>query len=353
MLRKALLLVAVVALLLAVNYAAYRRLRAAFDQKTADPTMHFLPRVEKLTGARYGLPWRAIRAVAKCLHLPAPSPADQRPARFGFEGALCDALWVRGIWYIHEQFDEIERCRGKRPPGLYRQLRPLYETITDLDPYFIDGYRIGAIFLTVLARKPDAAIALLKKGLAVPENRARWELNYDLGMIYFLEKNDFDTAADYFKAAAQDPDSPDFVPHVASYFLRKAKHEYALSFWQHRLESKNEEVRRAARIEMGRVRIEQFADLFRELVGRYPSDVKELLKPGPLAKLPEPQARKYFERTFGRPPKDTAEMREKLQNMPFVSQLPEGPGEGYYQINPKTGKVLYVEEVKGEKKTTK
>jgi len=351
--RKVCLTLGAALALLAINYAAYRPLRAAFDQKTADPTMHFLPRVEKLSGARYGLPWDALRGVAIFLRLPAPTAADQRPAHFGFEGALCDALWVRGIWYIHEQFDEIERCGGKRPPGLYRQLQPLYETITDLDPYFIDGYRIGAIFLTVLARKPDAAIALLKKGLAVPENRARWELNYDLGTIYFLEKNDFDTAADYFMAAAQDPDSPDFVPHVASYFLRKAKHEYALSFWQRRLESRNEGVRRVAKIEMGRVRIEQFADLFKELVGRYPSDVKELLKPGPLAKLPEPQARKYFERTFGRPPKDTAEMREKLQNMPFVSQLPEGPGEGEYVINAKTGKVVYVEKVKGEKKTKK
>ena len=347
---RAVLTILLVIGLFAANVLPYRRLSLARQPQPGDILV--LPRIPGLKSARFGAPWEALRVVMNLFGVHA-TPAALKPARFGLEGLLSDLLWLRGIKYIHDEFDEIERARkeGRRPSGLYRQFGPLYDTITDLDPYFIEGYRYGAIFLTVLGRNQDAAIALLKKGLRCPEIQARWELNYDLGTLYFLEKNDFDTAADYFRAAAEDVNAPDFVPHVASYFLRVSKHEYAISFWQRRLETRNEEVRRIAKIEIGKLVIEQAADLFKQLEGRHPSDMKELLKPGPLAKLPEPQARKYFERTVGRPPKDLAELQDKLRNTPFVKELPKGPGDGYYMINSKTGKVVYVEEVKGEKET--
>ncbi len=298
-----------VALLFAATYLPYRSLTAAHARK-GDPNILFLPKADSL-----------------------------RTVKFGLEGVLSDVLWLRAIGYVSAQLDVTG-------PGRFRQLQPLYETITDLDPYFISAYRYGAIFLSVFTRNHDAAIALLKKGLAIPENRSRWELYYDLGATYFLEKKDFQRAAEYFKLAAKDDDAPAFVPHVATYFLRHTQKEHgtalALSLWQRRLESKNEEVRRIARQEIAQITrdhdkeiLERAVALFRQLTGRFPASLDELMRPGVLAGAPEERAVELFARTVGRPPKDRAE----ILSLSVLKKLPQEPTGGSYRLDPATGKI--------------
>lgn len=303
-----------------------------------------------LYGASY-LPYRSLTAVyAKKVETEIsflPRAGALKPLKLGIEGVLSDVLWLKAIGYINTHLDY-------RGPGRYRQLQAIYEAITDLDPYFVNGYRYGALFLSVLGRKHDAAIALLKKGLTVPEVRKRWELNYDLGAMYFLEKHDFDKAAEYFKLAALDENAPAFVPYVASYFLKVTQKEHglrlSLNLWERRLESKNKEVRRVARQEIVKLKIElereqhltllkRAAQMFKQIAGRWPSDLTEFLKPGILGKLPEKEAAELFENTTGRPPKN----REELLTLSVLRKLPEEPTGGSYYIDPKTGAVSYKE----------
>ena len=312
MIRKLLPLLIVIALF-AVNYPLYRSLTAA-KARTNGPPALFLPRVPGV-----------------------------KTIKFGYEGVLSDVLWLQSIGYVNSQLDY-------RGPGRYRQLRPLYDAITDLDPYFIDGYRYGSMFLIVMKHDQDGAIALLKKGLTLPENRACWPLYYDLGAIYFIEKRDFEKAAENFKLAAQDPNAPLFVPHVADYFLRVTQKQkgirIALDLWEQRLKSKNEEVRQYAKMQIANLLIQQqrethmdllkrAAERFKEIAGRWPSDVQELVQPGILGRLPEKQATDLFAQTLGRPPAN----REELLSLSVLRKLPEEPTGGRYQIDPKSGEI--------------
>jgi tetratricopeptide (TPR) repeat protein len=323
--RKLLPLVAVFALY-GASYLPYRSLTTWFREKEEDPSIVYLPRT-----------------------------AAMKQAKFGLEGVLSDVLWLRSIGYIHAQFDTPR-------PGRYRQLPAIYDAITDLDPYFLDAYRTGAIFLTLFLRDADGAITLLRKGLTIPEFQDRWEFYYDLGTIYYVEKKDRNKAEESFRKAAEDLNAPPIVPWLATRLKGMIKKEedisIAISIWRRRLESKDELVRRIAKQEVNRLtreldmrNLQQAVDLFRQLEGRWPSDLQELLKPGILAKLPQEQARRFFERIKKRPPKDNAELLSFLQSRTMVEKLPEEPTGGRYLIDPKTGKISYEEKPQAQEKT--
>ena len=119
----------------------------------------------------------------------------------GNEGLLADWLYIWSIQY-YTQFNANERM-------LY--LDKMFDLITDLDPLYVDPYRVGAIIMLIEAeREPSerrkSVLALLDKGIAAIPNdyflaeEAAWKCK-----IFF---QDNDLAAHYAKIASERPNAP-------------------------------------------------------------------------------------------------------------------------------------------------
>ena len=100
----------------------------------------------------------------------------------------------------------------------YAGLFPLLDLTTSLDPRFNLAYRFGAIFLAEPAPRgpgrPDLAIALLQKGLA--ERPDRWEYMQDIGFVHYWWKQDYQTAAEWFRRASEVQGAPWWLKSLAA-----------------------------------------------------------------------------------------------------------------------------------------
>ena len=88
-----------------------------------------------------------------------------------FDALASDVYWIRAIQHYGGDRLAVD---GRRE---YELLQPLLDLTTTLDPFFTVAYRFGAIFLSEAPPggpgRPDQAIALLEKGIAVqPE---KWQ----------------------------------------------------------------------------------------------------------------------------------------------------------------------------------
>lgn len=150
-----------------------------------------------------------------------PEAAQLKPMLLGFHGAAADLLWIQIVQYVgtHWQTDKT-----------FSQLSKALELVTSLDPYFLEPYLLGGIYLLYLSRQPEAAISLLEKGAAA--NPGRWELPHDLGRYYYLEVQDYDRALQWWERAAKLPDRPDYLPRfVARLYAKTGHRETALELW--------------------------------------------------------------------------------------------------------------------------
>ena len=182
-----------------------------------------------------------------------PSAEYLKPALLGFEHLAADLFWLKCIQYFGKHFEA-----DRRYPKLYR----LVDIVTSLDPQFIDAFRLGALFLTIARRYPEA-IAVYEKGIA--RNPDRWELPHDLGRLYYLELKDYPKALSWWERTDQLSGRPDYIPRfVARLYTQTGHLETALELWQALYDSTdNEWVRETARQE-----IQKLLSLLKQEVGR-------------------------------------------------------------------------------------
>ncbi len=132
----------------------------------------------------------------------------------GMSSVIADILWLKCIQYTSKHF------KGDLK---FTWLGHMCDTITQLDPYFLDVYRYGGIFLAALKADDDASIRLMEKGAAyLPD---RWELPYEIAMIYLTNRRDqpgaVEGAAAYLRAAVATGAAPQHVLEVAQGLQRK------------------------------------------------------------------------------------------------------------------------------------
>ncbi len=111
----------------------------------------------------------------------------------GFRKLVADMLWLKVDEYWHR--------------GLVQRMLPMMETVTALDPHFIEAYALGAwhlaynvtvMFHTAEERQKfiDQGIGLLKKG--IKNNPRSSKLYAEMGFtIYFRKLSDWEKAAYY------------------------------------------------------------------------------------------------------------------------------------------------------------
>ena len=150
-----------------------------------------------------------------------PEAAQLKPMLLGFHGAAADLLWIQIVQYVGTHWQTDKK---------FSQLSKALELVTSLDPYFLEPYLLGGIYLLYLSRQPEATVSLLEKGAAA--NPGRWELPHDLGRYYYLEARDHAQALRWWERAATLPGRPDYLPRfVARLYAKTGHRETALELW--------------------------------------------------------------------------------------------------------------------------
>jgi tetratricopeptide (TPR) repeat protein len=138
------------------------------------------------------------------------TPKMARYASLGHTGLAADIYWTRAVQY----FGGKHRARSRR----YQLLEPLLNLTTDLDPQLLIAYYFGAFFLSQKppegAGDPDAAVRLVERGIKA--NPDEWRLYYHLGMIHYMERKDYTSAADAFERGAQNPKALSWMKVMAA-----------------------------------------------------------------------------------------------------------------------------------------
>ncbi len=162
----------------------------------------------------------------------------------GFDALAADVYWIRALQHYGG-----DRLTGPVAGAKYQLLYPLLDLTTTLDPYFNIAYRFGAIFLSEGypggPGRPDQSVALLRKALvAMPQ---KWQYYHDIGFVYYWRMHDFQSAATWFRRAAEQPNAPNWLTPLAASMLTRGQDRAAARFmWQQMLKSEEAWLRRSA-----------------------------------------------------------------------------------------------------------
>jgi tetratricopeptide (TPR) repeat protein len=141
-----------------------------------------------------------------------PSPAVMDRMVLSYDALAADFYWMRAIQHFG---DTRLATQGARR---YELLYPLLNITTALDPKFNIAYRFGAIFLSEAPPggpgRPDLAIELLKRGLEARPDR--WQYMQDIGMVEYMNRQDYPAAAEWFERAADVPGAPWWLRSLAA-----------------------------------------------------------------------------------------------------------------------------------------
>lgn len=264
---------------------------------------------------------RTERAASEALYIPSPKVVQRMS--LGYTGLMADIYWTRVVQYFggkhHERSLE------------YRQLGPLLDITTTLDPHLLVAYEFGAIFLSQKppagAGEPDAAVRLVEQGIR--KNPSAWRLYYDLGFINYFERHDYAAAADAFERGSRVPGALPWMRVMAAQMSQHAGDlQTARLLWTSLYQSaEDEHIRsnaaqhlRALQVDEDVIILERVATAFKERAGRWPTEWQELVRGGYLRRLPtDPTGRTY---------RLAPEGRVLVQNpaeLPFITRgLPPG-----------------------------
>ncbi len=159
------------------------------------------------------------------------SPETARRMSLGFNGLIADWYWLRSLQYVgHKmtsyqgrlQLDDLRVLDA-------RQLAPLLDHATTLDPQFTAAYEYGALVLPAI--DAEAALRLTEKGIrANPQN---WWLYHHLGFIYW-QQGRFREASEAYSAGAKQPGAPAWMTAMTAQMeARGGSRETARDIYRH------------------------------------------------------------------------------------------------------------------------
>ncbi len=206
----------------------------------------------------------------------------------GLNSVIANLLWVQCIQYT------VSEAQGDRG---FIWLNHMLETVVRLDPYFVDAYRYGGMFLAALKADDDAGLRLLQQGIRM--NPRAWELPYEAGMIYLLNRKDWPgsrrMAAYYMGISAATGNAPPRIIQLAArlqgdYDITDVEREMWLDISQ----SDDRFMREIAERKLIELELRDAVTILSEVVRDYirregsnPSDFEVLVQQGYLQGLPQ------------------------------------------------------------------
>ena len=170
------------------------------------------------------------------------SPAALKRMALSYHSLLADVYWIRAVQHYGDT------KLGRAADRSYALLYPLLDLTTSLDPHFAVAYQFGALFLAEAPPggpgRPDQAITLLEKGIKVePE---AWQLYQAVGFVHYWSRQDYTSAADWFRRASQLPGAPTWMAPLAAVTLAEGGNRQASrALWQEVLKSQSDDWFRA------------------------------------------------------------------------------------------------------------
>jgi len=173
-----------------------------------------------------------------------------------------------------------------------------------LDPYYFEVYWMGGVVLPWEGRFKEAEI-ILKRGLDyIPKN---WQIPFYLGFINFYFKHDNKTAARYFFEASKLPNSPPYLPLLASRLAIKGNEtRTAIYFLQKELqEIKDKSLKEKLLKRLSALKailyLEEALEKYKYKYGGLPNQLGELIKKQIIHHIPsDPYGGKFYLTKSGR-----------------------------------------------------
>jgi len=222
-----------------------------------------------------------------------PPGEHLRIAALGYEQTVADLVWIQAVQAMGER---------KVTPEAGVWLVHALDVITTLDPRFVRVYVSGGIALTTLVSMYADSNRLLQKGMT--HNPGVWELPFFLGFNYYFEEANDLKAAEYISRASRLPGAPEFLaPLAARLYVSARTPEDAIDFLtQVYDQTKDENVKRVLAqrlkevvVERDLLLLEEAIRRYRDLYGRAPGRLADLVGPALLRRLPpEPFGGRYL-----------------------------------------------------------
>jgi len=166
-----------------------------------------------------------------------PSPEMLRIMSLGNPGLVADVLYLWSIQYYSFY----------RPHERFLYLETVYNLITDLDPLYVDAYRIGALIMQIQTggdqNEIDAAVRrLFDKGLRnLPDD---WQLAEAAAWDFYIRFKDRETALHYAEIATQRPGAPPRIKRMVGVWRDKESAwtlDDSIEYWRRALEDAENE----------------------------------------------------------------------------------------------------------------
>ncbi len=131
----------------------------------------------------------------------------------GFNGLIADWYWISALQYLGKKAiaNQGNFSFNNLKPINPKQLYPLLDTATTLDPKFVAVYSYGAIILPSFDE--EKAVKLAEKG--IENNPNEWRLYQHLAYIYW-QKKDFKKAAEIYNQGSQIEGSASFMKQMSA-----------------------------------------------------------------------------------------------------------------------------------------
>ena len=211
-------------------------------------------------------------------------------ATAGFRQWTADFLYLWAIQY-YGHYEVKER---------YEYIRHIFNLITDLDPRYVDAYRLAALICVIEIHDLEhCGLYFLDRGLK--NNPEAWELAVDAAYYCQYYKHDQTCLSAYLERARAMPDAPQFIIRwMAKLQALRGDLDTALAMWRELLQKGHAYTRRVAQIHIHDLLIiKQARELrswvlaVRERTGRYPARLHDLRRYGYTGPLLDSEGRPF------------------------------------------------------------
>ncbi len=167
----------------------------------------------------------------------------------------------------------------------------MMDVVTDLDPKYYNAYLFAGMGLIHNFSDAKRARPILEKGMAsFPDS---WELPFWIGYDHYIYLEDNETAGAYFWQASQKPGAPNqFFSLMFSALNKAGDYEKAAQAMTAMMDATDDENlktiygKRVIQLENMLV-LQKIAAKYKEVTGRWPMDLEQLVREGVIKQLPE------------------------------------------------------------------
>lgn len=208
-----------------------------------------------------------------------------KPVLLGYHNLGADVVWLRLLQVLGKK-----RNTADEHEWIYHAL----DVVTTLDPQYDYAYYVGGVVLTNIANRVDLSNQLLEKGFK--NNPDEWSIPFLLGYNHYFVLGDAAKAAEYIAAAARLPGGPAYLPGLATRMYAEANNpETALQFletlWRQTQDEGMREViaKRAKEVMIERdIRsLELAVQQYSAKHGHLPDRLHDLVSGGSLTQIPQ------------------------------------------------------------------